>query len=239
MNILRSMSKKILVTGGNGRFARVFEKENTLLDLKFLSKKEFNILNLKSIEKSLIKYKPKILIHTAGLSRPMDQHEKNISKSIDLNIIGTANVVKMCKKYNIKIIYFSTNYVYDCIKGNFKETDGIKPINNYGLSKMGGEASVLMYKNSLILRIQMTQKPFAYIKAYSNVFSNYMFHEDLVKILPKLIKKFGIINVGGKSRSSYDFAKLHNKKTLKIKNTNKKIYLNQTMNLNKLKKILN
>jgi dTDP-4-dehydrorhamnose reductase len=232
------MNKKILVTGGNGRFAEVFKKENTLLDLKFLSKKEFNILKLKSIEKSLIKYKPKILIHTAGLSRPMDQHEKNISKSIDLNIIGTANVVKMCKKYNIKIIYFSTNYVYDCIKGNFKETDGIKPINNYGLSKMGGEASVLMYKNSLILRIQMTQKPFAYKKAFTNVFSNYMFHEDLVKILPKLIKNFGIINVGGKSRSSYDFAKLHNKKTLKIKNTNKKIYLNQTMNLDKLKKTL-
>ena len=117
------MSKKILVTGGNGRFAQVFKKKNTLLNLKLLSKKEFNILNLKSIEKSLIKYKPKILIHTAGLSRPMEQHEKNISKSIDLNIIGTANVVKMCKKYNIKVIYFSTNYVYDCIKGNFKETD--------------------------------------------------------------------------------------------------------------------
>jgi dTDP-4-dehydrorhamnose reductase len=238
MNILESMIKRILVTGGNGRFSKVFKKENTLLDLKFLSKKEFNILNLKSIEKSLTKYKPKILIHTAGLSRPMQQHEKNISKSIDLNIIGTANVVKMCRKYNIKIIYFSTNYVYDCIKGNFKETDGIKPINNYGLSKMGGEASVLMYKKSLVLRIQMTEKPFAYKKAFTNVYSNYMFHEELVKKLPKLIKKFGIINVGGKSRSSYDFAKLHNKKTLKIKNTNKKIYLNQTMNLNKLKKIL-
>ena len=232
------MIKRILVTGGNGRFSKVFKRENTLLDLKFLSKKEFNILNLKSIEKSLTKYKPKILIHTAGLSRPMEEHEKNISKSIDLNIIGTANVVKMCKKYNIKIIYFSTNYVYDCIKGNFKESDGIKPINNYGLSKMGGEASVLMYKKSLVLRIQMTEKPFAYKKAFTNVYSNYMFHEELVKILPKLIKKFGIINVGGKSRSAYDFAKLHNKKTLKIKNTNKKIYLNQTMNLNKLKKIL-
>ena len=182
------MSKCILVTGGNGRFARVFEKENTLLDLKFLSKKELNILSLKSIEKSIIKHKPKILIHTAGLSRPMNQHENNISKSIDLNIIGTANVVKICKKYDVKVIYFSTNYVYDCIKGNFKESDGIKPINNYGLSKMGGEASVLMYKNSLVLRIQMTEKPFAYKKAYTNVYSNYMFHEELVKMLPKLIK---------------------------------------------------
>ena len=238
MSILRLMSKSILVTGGNGRFAKIFKKENTLLDLKFLSKKEFNILSLNSIEKSLIKYKPKILINTAGLSRPMNQHEKNISKSIDLNIIGTANVVKMCKKYDVKVIYFSTNYVYDCIKGNFKETDGIKPINNYGLSKMGGEASVLMYKNSLVLRIQMTEKPFAYKKAYTNVYSNYMFHEELVKILPKLINNFGIINVGGKSRSAYDFAKIHNNKTLKSKNTNKKIYSNQTMNLNKLKKTL-
>jgi dTDP-4-dehydrorhamnose reductase len=238
MNILKPMSKIILVTGGNGRFAKVFKKENTLLDLKFLSKKELNILSLKSIEKSLIKHKPKILIHTAGLSRPMNQHEKNISKSIDLNIIGTANVVKMCKKYNVKIIYFSTNYVYDCIKGNFKESDGIKPINNYGLSKMGGEASVLMYKNSLVLRIQMTEKPFAYKKAYTNVYSNYMFHEELVKILPKLIDNFGIINVGGKSRSAYDFAKLYNNKTLKSKNTNKKIYSNQTMNLSKLNKTL-
>ncbi|MDA9814292.1 sugar nucleotide-binding protein [Candidatus Pelagibacter sp.] len=238
MNILIPMSKLIFVTGGNGRFAQVLKKENTLLNLKFLSKKEFNILNLKSIEKSVIKYKPKIIIHTAGLSRPMEQHEKNISKSIDLNIIGTANVVKICRKYNIKIIYFSTNYVYDCIKGNFKETDGIKPINNYGLSKMGGEASVLMYKNSLVLRIQMTEKPFAYNKAFTNVYSNYMFHEELVKILPKLIKNFGIINVGGKARSSYDFAKLYNKNTLKSRNTNKKIYSNQTMNLSKLKKTL-
>ena len=232
------MDKKTLVTGGNGRFAKVLKKENTILDLKFLAKNEFNILNLKSIEKSLIKYNPKILIHTAGLSRPMEQHERNISKSIDLNIIGTANVVKICKKYNVKVIYFSTNYVYDCIKGNFKETDGIKPINNYGLSKMGGEASVLMYQNSLVLRIQMTEKPFAYKKAYTNVYSNYMFHEELVKILPKLIKNFGIINVGGKSRSAYNFAKIHNKKTIKSKNTNKKIYSNQTMNLKKLKKIL-
>ena len=45
------MSEKILVTGGNGRFAQIFKKKNTLLNLKLLSKKEFNILNLKSIEK--------------------------------------------------------------------------------------------------------------------------------------------------------------------------------------------
>ena len=42
----------------------------------------------------------------------MDIHEKNINKSISLNIIGTANLVNACSKYKIKIIYFSTSYIY-------------------------------------------------------------------------------------------------------------------------------
>ena len=233
------MKDKIIVTGGDGRFAQILKKKNKVLNLKFFSKKKSNILNIKSIENIIKKHKPNIIIHTAGLSRPMDQHDKDINKSIDLNIIGTANVVKLCKKYGIKLIYFSTNYVYDCIKGNFKETDGIKPINNYGLSKMGGEASVLMYKNSLVLRIQMTEKPFAYKKAFTNVFSNFMFHEEMVKILPKLIYETGIINVGGEKKSAYNFAKKWNKKTIRAKNKDNKIPSNQTMNLNKLRKILN
>ena len=174
----------------------------------------------------------------AGLSRPMKQHDTNIVKSIDLNIIGTANIVKLCKKHDIKLIYFSTCYVYDGIKGNHKETDGIKPINNYALSKMGGESSVRMYKNSLILRIQMTEKPFPYKKAFTNLYSNYIFHDEVAKILPKLINQTGVINVGGKSQSLYKFVKIHNKHIIKAKINDKKIPLKQTMNLDKLKKIL-
>jgi len=169
----------------------------------------------------------------------MKIHSNNISKSIDLNIIGTANIVKICEKYNIKLIYFSTGYVYEGKKGNYTEQDAVKPFNNYALSKLGGECSVSMYKNSLILRITMTKKPFLYNKAFTNIKSNFMFHEDLVKILPKLINHKGILNVGGKSQSIYSFAKKNNPKVKKIK-ANKKINLpsNQTMNLSKLKKII-
>ena len=231
------MKKLIIVTGGNGRFAKVL-KENSKLNLKFLDKKKLNILDTNSIEKNISKYKPKILLHCAALSRPMDVHYSNISKSIDLNIIGTANVVKMCQKHNVKMIFFSTGYVYEGTKGNYKESDPVKPFNNYGLSKLAGECAVQMYKNSLILRVTMTEKPFIHSKAYSNLYTNYMFHEDVVKILPKLIDNFGIINVGGKSRSVFDFGKVYNKEIIKIKNTNKNLPSNQTMNLNKLKKIL-
>tara|TARA_B100000965_G_scaffold104313_1_gene85892 strand:- start:21 stop:725 length:705 start_codon:yes stop_codon:yes gene_type:complete len=233
------MKNKILVTGGDGRFAKVLKKNNNKLELFFASKNQCDILNLNSITKIIKKVKPKILIHCAGLSRPMKIHEKNISKSIDLNIIGTANITKICKKYNIKLIYFSTGYVYDGTKGNYSENNPVKPFNNYGLSKLGGECAVSMYKNSLILRITMTEKPFLHKKAFSNLKSNFMFHEDLAKILPKIIKQKGILNVGGKSQSVYSFAKKSNSKVKKIRA--KKISsfpLNQTMNLSRLKKII-
>ena len=233
------MNDKILVTGGDGRFAKILKKQNILLNLFFASKKECNILDLKSLEKIIKKIKPKIIIHCAGLSRPMNIHEKNIIKSIDLNIIGTANIVKICKKFNIKLVYFSTGYVYEGTKGNYSEKDPVKPFNNYGLSKLGGECAVQMYKNSLILRITMTEKPFKFLKAYTNLKSNFLFHEDLVKMLPKLINQTGVINVGGKSQSIYSFAKAFNKKVKGIKSPKmNKLPLNQTMNLKKLKKIL-
>jgi len=232
------MKKIILVTGGDGRFSKVFKKTNKDLNLYFASKKECNILDIKSINKLIKKINPQIIIHCAGLSRPMNIHDKNISKSIDLNIIGTSNVTKVCEKNKIKLIYFSTGYVYEGKKGNYSEKDPVKPFNNYGLSKLGGECSVSMYKNSLILRITMTEKPFAYKEAFSDLKTNFMFHEDLVKILPKLLGKKGIINIGGKSQSVYSFAKKYNKKVKKIKtNFQNKLPLNQTMNLAKLKKI--
>ena len=233
------MKKKILVTGGNGRFAKILKENNNKLNLVFVSRKECNILDIKSIQKIFKKIKPSIILHCAGLSRPMQTHEKNISKSIDLNIIGTANITKVCEKNNIKLVYFSTGYVYEGTRGNYSETDPVKPFNNYGLSKLGGECAVSMYKNSLILRITMTEKPFLYKKAFSNLKTNYMFHEDLVKMLPKLINRKGIINVGGKTQSVYSFARSQDKTIKKIKaKKNNLMPLNQTMNLAKLKKLL-
>ena len=113
------MSKKIVISGGSGRFGSYLKKIKTKHKLFFPSKRELNILNEKSIYKYLNKKKAQIFIHLAGLSRPMKIHDKEIKKSIDLNIIGTANVTKVCSDLNIKLIYFSTNYVYPGIKGNY------------------------------------------------------------------------------------------------------------------------
>ena len=233
------MKTKILVTGGDGRFSKILKNKNKKLNLIFRNKKQFNILNMRSINKEIKKIKPKIILHCAGLSRPMIIHEKEIGKSIDINIIGTANLVKACEINNIKIIYFSTGYVYEGKKGNYSEKDPVKPFNNYAISKLGGECAVSMYQNSLILRITMTEKPFLHNKAYVNLKSNFMFHEDLVEMLPKLINKKGVINVGGKSQSIYNFAKKYNSKMKKIfAKKSIRLPLNQTMNIKKLKSII-
>ncbi|RPF74255.1 MAG: NAD-dependent epimerase/dehydratase family protein [Rickettsiales bacterium TMED289] len=233
------MKVKILVTGGDGRFASILKKKNKLLKLVFLNKIQCNILNFQSIIKCIKKYKPSAIFHCAGLSRPMEIHKKNITKSIDLNIIGTANIVKACEKFNIKLIYLSSGYVYEGIKGNYSEKDGVKPFNNYGWSKLGGECSANMYKNSLILRVTMTEKPFRFKSAYTNLISNFMYHEDFVDLLPKLLKRKGVINVGGKTQSVYKFVKNNNPnvKKSKLKKTSN-FPLKQSMNLSKMKKLI-
>ena len=230
---------KIVVTGGSGRFGNELRKYKTNHDILFPKKNEFNILNFGNLRKYLLMKKPKILIHLAGLSRPMNIHEKHIEKSIDLNIIGTGNITKICKELNIKLIYFSTNYVYPGTDGNYKETDPLLPVNNYAWSKLGGEASVQLYKNSLILRVCMTEKPFVHDKAFGNVKTSFMFHDDVVKILFKLLNKKGIINVGGRPEYVYNFAKKSNPKIKKIFLKKKDKFImpfDSTVNLLKLKK---
>ena len=234
-------NNKIVVTGGSGRFAQSLKKIKSKYNFIYPSTKSLNIINLNSIKKFLKKEKPSSVLHLAGLSRPMVQHDKNISKSINLNIIGTANLVNICSELKIKLIYFSTSYVYPGKKGNYKEYDALLPWNNYAWSKLGGECAVQMYKNSLILRVSMTEKPFIHKKAFANVKMNFMFHEELAKILVKIIDKKGIINVGGPALTVYKFAKKYNSNVQKISVKKNSIYnypLNPYMNLSKLKKII-
>tara|TARA_B100001167_G_scaffold160429_1_gene107959 strand:- start:123 stop:845 length:723 start_codon:yes stop_codon:yes gene_type:complete len=232
---------KIVVTGGSGRFAQALKKIKSKYKFIYPSKNILDITNTKSIKKFLKKTKPQFVLHLAGLSRPMIEHKNNINKSINLNIIGTANIVQVCSVLNIKLIYFSTSYVYPGTNGNYKEGDSLLPWNNYAWSKLGGECAVQMYKNSLILRVCMTEKPFVHKGAFTNVKLNFIYHDDVAKILIKLLNKKGIINLGGPTQTVYNFVKKHNKKIKKI-SMKKGVYQilppNSSMNLSKLKKFV-
>ena len=233
---------KIVFTGGSGRFGKIFKSTYSLKNVFYPTKKDLDINNYISVKKFLKKIKPKIVIHAAGISRPMIIHDSNPKQSIQTNIIGTSNLTIACIEMNIKLIYFSTNYVYPLNNKSNKENDPVLPINNYAFSKMGGECAVQMYKNSLILRIIMSERPFVHKSAFTDIKTNFMYHEEVVKLIPKIINSKGILNIGGKIQSIYDFAKLSKNNVQKAKAKKilgKKYFKNQIININKLKLIIN
>ena len=239
---MTSYSKKnnILVTGGSGRFGKILKKKK-YKNFIYPSKNQLDITKISSIEKYIKKIKPGKIIHLAGLSRPLEIHDKKTEKSILLNIIGTSNLAIVCKKYKIKLIFFSTNYVYPGVKGMYKETDPLLPASNYAWSKLGAEAAVHMIKNSLILRVCMTEKPFLHKYALSDVYLNFIFQEKIANILPLILNRKGVINVGGPAQTVYNFAKKFNPnvKKIKAKNVTKVQYKkNMSMSINKLLTIL-
>ena len=66
----------------------------------------------------------------------------------------------------------------------------------------------MLYNNSLILRASVTEKPFVHKGAFKDFKTNFIFHEDLVPKILKVIKQRGIINIGGKSQSAVSYTHL-------------------------------
>ena len=117
--------KTILISGGQGKFAKALININAKYKILAPAKDEMNISSLKSINDYISSKKIDFFIHSAAFSTPMADHKIKIEKSVSTNIIGTSNVVLACSKKNIKLIYISTNFVYQGTKGNYSEKDKI------------------------------------------------------------------------------------------------------------------
>ena len=199
--------KRILISGGDGEFAKELQKCNSEYEIIAPSKEEMDITDIESVDFGVGYYKPDYFIHAGALTRPMVIHESEPDKSIITNIIGTSNVVLTCMKYNVKLIYLSTDYVYPGIEGNYNEDDYLKPFTNYGWSKLGGECAVRLYDNHLLLRMAMNKRPFPHPKALVDMKKSLMYIDEASEVVLKLLDEKGTINVGGKSQSVYDFVK--------------------------------
>jgi dTDP-4-dehydrorhamnose reductase len=234
--------KKILISGGNGNLAKSILKANDTHNVIALCKDTLNVTNKAKLDSVLSELKPDIFIHAGALTRPMVKHVVSPNNSIENNIIGTSNVVLACLKYKIKLIYISTDYVYPCTRGNYHELDALLPVNEYAWSKLGGECAVKLYKNSLILRMALCQKPFPHDKALTNIKKSYLYMDEAASIILKLIDEKGIINVGGEPMSPYEFIRKTNPNIGKIsfeevKDVN--MGKDSSMNIDKLKTIIN
>ncbi len=147
---------KLLVTGVKGQLGHdvVKECEKRGITAIGVDIEEMDITDAAACEKVIKEAKVDAVIHCAAYTT-VDAAEDNIELCRKINAEGTENIVKVCRELNIKMMYFSTDYVFNG-KGDrpWKTDDERSPLNVYGQTKYEGELAV---ENSLekyfILRI--------------------------------------------------------------------------------------
>jgi len=148
---------KVILLGANGQLGKEFG--NFLLgkedvELYSFSHNELDILDLQKLVDKFQEISPNVVINCAAYTK-VDQAEKEQTLAYQVNAIGAKNVSFASFKINAKVIYFSTDYVFDGIKGApYNEFDKPNPISVYGESKLFGEIYTREHNpNHLILRI--------------------------------------------------------------------------------------
>jgi dTDP-4-dehydrorhamnose reductase len=211
---------KILITGGTGTLGKELIKllKNTNYKIFSPSSQELDVIDFSSCKVWFEKISPDLVIHCAAFTN-IRECEINFSNCIDVNIIGTSNVVKNCEDTKARLVYISTDHVFDGKKGNYDTTDYINPITNYAKSKAAGELIVKMYKNSLIIRTSFFGYTFPYKAAFVDQWSSKDYVDNIApKILQNAVSETtGIVHCGSKKRTIFDIAKLRKPDILGIK----------------------
>lgn len=134
----------ILVTGVNGQlgFDVVKELNKRNIECLGIDKSELDITDKDAVEEYLFKLKPDCVIHCAAYTA-VDRAEDEEGICAKVNITGTENIAKACKNVDAKMIYISTDYVFDGQGDISFEVDGhIEPLSVYGKTKYEGELKV-------------------------------------------------------------------------------------------------
>lgn len=145
---------KFLVTGVGGQLGYDVMKELKKRNYFAVGvdSAEMDVTSITAVEDTFNNIKPNVVIHCAAWTA-VDAAESNIDECFLVNATGTENVVNACKKAGAKLIYISTDYVFD---GNgtvpWKTDDAVNPLNVYGASKYVGEQAVLSYEKSFVVR---------------------------------------------------------------------------------------
>ncbi|WP_243521142.1 dTDP-4-dehydrorhamnose reductase [Bacillus pseudomycoides] len=135
---------KIVITGANGQLGRQFSKGflSSPYDVHSLGKKEMNVVNYEEVCSVLEKLAPSIIIHCAAYTK-VDLAEINKNEAFFVNATGTRNIAIAAERIKAKLVYISTDYVFNGMKETgYSEHDIPSPINVYGASKYVGEKFV-------------------------------------------------------------------------------------------------
>ncbi len=223
--------KKVLIIGASGQLGSdlvsVFNSGSEVVKAKH---SDLDIINNGAVSEFILKNKPQIVINTAAYHKT-EECELNPQKSFEINAIGAFNVSKAAAAVGAKIIYISTDYVFDGNKEFFTESDSPDPLNVYGTSKLAGEnLTKIANENHYIIRtcwlfgVHKSSKGYNFvtlmlekaknkeeIKVVNDQFGSPTYTCDLALKIKELINKnapagvYHITNSG--SCSWYEFAK--------------------------------
>lgn len=148
---------KILVTGVNGQLGydvlRELKKRG-YEDVLGIDIETLDITKEKDVLSFITSYAPQIVVHCAAWTA-VDLAEDKKDLVYDVNVNGTSYIAKACQKIHAKIIYISTDYVFNGEGEDlFEVIDKPQPINYYGMTKYLGETEVKKYLDAyFIIRI--------------------------------------------------------------------------------------
>ncbi|MDP3765572.1 MAG: sugar nucleotide-binding protein [Nanoarchaeota archaeon] len=209
---------KVLITGGSGALGKSLKK--VFRNAIFPAHAEMDITKPREVDKVILSYKPKTLIHTAALVS-IRECEENRQKAWLTNVEGTQNIVNALNKLNNNcyLISMSTACVFAGESKKFYTEDGIPaPKNYYSITKLCGEIVARQYRNVCIVRTNFAPKEqWKYPKAFVDRFGTYLFAGGVAKGIFDIYKKKekGIIHVvGDKRMSMYELALLTGSKNV-------------------------
>ncbi len=158
---MNTRKTKLLVTGASGLLGnRIVElARNNYAVIPIHKTKplqpnslKLDITNAEEVINLLGKLEPDVVIHSASETN-VDKCEIEKEQAWKINVEGTRNIAEACQKVDAKLVFISTDYVFDGEKGLYNEEDNPNPINYYGLTKLEGEKQVTEHcKNYAILR---------------------------------------------------------------------------------------
>jgi len=197
---------KTLFTGGSGLLGK--EMQQIMPDSLYPSENEFNITNYQQMEDYLKNKDINLIIHAAAFTSP-PLIDKDPIKALEVNIMGTSNIVKLCFKNNIKIVYLCTDYIFKGDKGNYSEEDSVFPVNKYAWSKLGGECAVRLFDDHLIIRTSFGPVIFPYEAAFIDQWTSREHVGIIARKIKTLIEKDarGTFHLGTNRRTVMEYAR--------------------------------
>ena len=148
---------KVLILGAHGQLGRQFLKEKIQfpeLNVIGLAKAELDLCDFKLVQLKLKEINPDVVINCSGYTA-VDLAEVETEKARQINAEIPGHLASVCENMNIRLIHFSTDYVFDGkLNRAYTEMDSTHPLNLYGKTKLEGEKRVMENcSQSLVSRV--------------------------------------------------------------------------------------